>query len=171
MLFLTLSLSPSLPHLLFALVACESIHCINRLVYPQTDKHRQLWAWQADSPLSLLTYLYYTRLFKLFWWTIVRNCVALEAAGIGVYVTWMWISCVLSCWESNIAIMCLHQADPGAAFARSLVEIIAPPPPPNAGLQLSHDKSVGAGWQSEDYVIKSGHFLSEQEKKGCSYYV
>lgn len=38
------------------------------------------------------------------------------------------------------------------------VEIIVPPPPSvfTGRPQLSHDKSVGAGWQTEDYVIVVG---------------
>lgn len=61
---------------------------------------------------------------------------------------------------------------------RCSIEIIAsvffPPPPsrPTVRPQLSHDKSVVAGWQSEDYVIivgmshRSRNSVSVLEKQG-----
>lgn len=53
----------------------------------------------------------------------------------------------------------LHQADPEAvcmAWLRSSFSLFFFFFLPAARPQLSHDKSVGAGWQSEDYVIIVG---------------
>lgn len=54
---------------------------------------------------------------------------------------------------------------------RSSIEIIAsiffsPPSRPTVRPQLSHDKSVVAGWQSEDYVIIVG--MSHRSRNSVS---
>lgn len=60
------------------------------------------------------------------------------------------------------------------------VEIIVLPPHPSVSTvrpQLSHDKSVGAGWQSEDYVIivgmshHSSSTVSVSQKRGQTHMV
>lgn len=75
--------------------------------------------------------------------------------------------------KSNIAMVCLNEAEPGALCAARLrSSFFFSLSLPTARPQLSHDKSVGAGRQSEDYVIiagmshPSGSTLSQ--KQGCT---